>query len=77
MENPIDFSVEKLFKVKVWSPKSGAIVKLKVENLDNGDISHEVDALTTTTNEWEELQFDFSGINMDNEYQKSSYLLRF
>ena len=70
LENPIDFSVEKLFKVKVWSPKSGAIVKLKVENLDNGDISYEVDALTTTTDEWEELQFDFTGIDMNNEYQK-------
>ncbi len=33
LENPIDFSAKKLFKMKVWSPKVGATVKLKVENL--------------------------------------------
>jgi hypothetical protein len=70
MENPIDFSTTKLFKVKVWTPASGAIVKLKVENLDNGDISYEVDAVTTTSNQWEELSFDYSGIDVSNEYQK-------
>lgn len=69
LENPIDFT-NKLFKVKVWSPKADAIVKLKVENLTNGDISYEVDAITTTSNEWEELQYDFSAIDMGNEYQK-------
>ena len=67
--SPINFA-DKTFKVKVWSPKTGAIVKLKVENLDNGDINHEVDATTTVANEWEELSFDFSGIDTNNEYQK-------
>jgi len=66
----IDFSSNKLFKVKVWSPKSGAVVKLKVENLESGDIGFEVDALTTVTNQWEELQFDFSAIDLANTYQK-------
>lgn len=75
--DPIDFSFDKLFKVKVWSPKAGAIVKLKVENLDNGDISHEVDAVTTTTNEWEELLFDFSEIDINNEYQKVVFFFDF
>lgn len=70
MENPIDFSTNKTFKVKVWSPKTDAIVRLKVENLDNGDIFYEVDATTTVAEEWEELSYDFSGIDMGNEYQK-------
>ncbi len=70
LENPIDFSMNKLFKVKVWSPKSGATVKLKVENLLDGGIFHEVDAMTTVTNEWEELSFDFSAIDLTQEYQK-------
>lgn len=70
LENPIDFSTNKVFKVKVWSPKAGAVVKLKVENLDNGEIGAEVDALTTVSNEWEELSYDFSDINMAEEYQK-------
>ena len=70
LENPIDFSSNKLFKMKVWSPKIGATVKLKVENLNDGDIGFEIDALTTVSNEWEELSFDFSAIDMANEYQK-------
>ncbi|HEY9115493.1 MAG TPA: hypothetical protein VIN10_12405 [Bacteroidales bacterium] len=68
--NPIDFSAKKVFKVKTWSPKSGATVKLKVENLDNSDIAMEVDALTTVSNEWEELTFNFSAIDVNNTYQK-------
>lgn len=75
--NPIDFSNNKLFKMKVWSPKSGAIVKLKVENLTNGDISAEVDALTTVSNEWEELSFDFSSIDVNNQYQKIVFFFDF
>ncbi len=67
---PIDFSAGQLFKVKVWSPKAGAIVKLKVENLDSGDIAYEMDATTTTSNEWEELVYDFSGIDDSQSYQK-------
>ncbi len=70
LENPIDFSTNKLFKVKVWSPKTGAIVKLKVENITNADLNHEVDATTTVANQWEELSFDFSAINLANTYQK-------
>jgi len=66
----IDFSTNKLFKVKVWSPKSGAVVKLKVENLDDGDIGMEVDAITTVSNQWEELEFDFSAIDISFTYQK-------
>jgi hypothetical protein len=77
MENPIDFTTNKLFKLKVWSPKSGAIVKLKVENIDNGDIAYEVDATTTVTNQWEELTYDFSGIDLTNEYQKVVFFFDF
>jgi putative transposon-encoded protein len=70
LENPIDFSAYKTFKVKVWSPKSGAVVKLKVENLTDGDINLEVDGVTTVANQWEELTFDFSAIDMSKQYQK-------
>jgi len=67
---PIDFSVNKLFKVKVWSPKDGALVKMKIENLTNGDINYEVDAYTTVSSQWEELTYDFAGVDINNEYQK-------
>jgi hypothetical protein len=68
--NPIDFSTMKSFKVKVWSPKSGAVVKMKVENLTNGDINLEVDGVTTVANQWEELTFDFGAIDVSKSYQK-------
>lgn len=77
LENPIDFSNNKLFRMKVWSPKAGAVVKLKVENLDNGEIAHEVDATTTVTNEWEELQYDFSAIDMSQDYQRIVFFFDF
>lgn len=70
LQNPIDFSRNTIFKVKVWSPKVGATVKLKVENLIDGNIGYEIDALTTVANKWEELSFDFSAINKDQSYQK-------
>jgi hypothetical protein len=70
LENPIDFSSNTTFKIKVWSPKVGATVKLKVENLTDGNIGFEVDATTTVANEWEELTYDFSAIDQANEYQK-------
>lgn len=65
----MDFSKTN-FKVKVWSPKAGAVIKLKVENLTDADISFEVDAITTIANGWEELLFDFSAIDVSKEYQK-------
>ncbi len=70
LQNPIDFTTNTVFKVKVWSPKVGATVKLKVENLTDGNIGFEIDALTTVASQWEELSFDFSAISKDQSYQK-------
>ncbi len=52
-------SYEKI-SVKTWSPKLGAVVKLKLEN-QNASVVYEVDMNTTVTNTWEELVYDFSG----------------
>ncbi len=68
--NPINFSVLRTFKVKVYSPRVGAKLLLKVENATNGGISFEKEATTTTANAWEELTFDFSTINVGNSYSK-------
>lgn len=70
LTNPINFSASTTFKMKVFSPRIGAKVLLKVENLTNGGISFEKEVLTTTANTWEELTFDFSAINTANSYQK-------
>ncbi len=57
---PIDLVSYDKISVKTWSPKLGAVVKLKLENQD-ASIVHEVDLNTNTTNAWEELVYDFSG----------------
>lgn len=61
LDEVIDFSAGSTFKVKVWSPKPNVVIKLKLENSD-ASITHEVDATNTTTNAWEELTYDFSGM---------------
>jgi len=68
--NPIDFSTMKTMRMKVFSPRVGAKVTLKVENGSNGAINLEKEKLTTVANTWEDLTFDFSAILLPNTYQK-------
>ncbi len=70
LASPINFTSTKTFKMKVYSPKIGAKVLLKVENLSDGNISYEKEVVTTTANAWEQLTFDYSGITVSNSYQK-------
>jgi hypothetical protein len=67
---PIDFSANKVFRMKVFSPRVGAKVLLKVENMSNGAVSYEKEVLTSVANSWEDLAFDYTGINTSNTYQK-------
>lgn len=59
LSGPIDLDTYSKIGVKIWSPKSGAVVKLKLENAD-ASVTHEVDLTTLATNAWEELEYDFS-----------------
>ncbi|MBE2230452.1 MAG: hypothetical protein IAE96_07420 [Chitinophagaceae bacterium] len=70
LSGPIDFSVLRTFKMKVWSPRVGAKVLLKVENSANSSQNYEKEVLTTTANAWEELSFDYTGINTANSYDR-------
>jgi hypothetical protein len=74
MDAPIDFSTKKTFKVKVFSPKVGTKLLLKVENQTDGTISFEKEVATTKANAWEELTFDYSGINTSKSYQKIVFI---
>jgi hypothetical protein len=67
---PIDFSNADAFSIKTWSPQAGLIVKLKIENATDPNISAEIDVPTTAANVWEELVFDFSGEDLSQEYSK-------
>lgn len=68
LSSPIDFSVNKVMKMKVWSPRAGANVLLKVENSENASISFEKEVATTVANAWEELTFDYRSINNAESY---------
>ena len=70
LSSPLDFSTMKMIKLKVYSPKSGITVKFKVENATDPGISVEVDVVNTVANDWEELVYDFSAIDMSQKYQK-------
>ncbi|PTM09875.1 MAG: hypothetical protein DA408_17355 [Bacteroidetes bacterium] len=60
LEDPLDFSVRNAFKMKVWSPVTG-VAKFKIESSANPNVNIEVDVDMTTTNQWDELVFDFAG----------------
>ena len=70
LNSPIDFSTNKIFRVKVYSPRVGAKMLLKVENATNAGINFEKESTTTVANAWEYLYFDYSTINTANSYQK-------
>lgn len=77
MTSPLDFSVNKKIKVKVWSPAAGKVMLLKLENLANNTINIERQATTTVANQWEELTFDFTGIVNSNNYQNVVFFCDF
>jgi hypothetical protein len=70
LANPIDFSGSTTFRMKVYSPRVGAKVLLKVENQTDGAINFEKEVTTTVANGWEDLTFDFSAIDKSKSYQK-------
>ena len=67
---PIDFSVHKIFKMKVLMPRAGATVSFKAENGTDGSINYQKDVSGTLANTWEDLTFDLTGIDNTKQYQK-------
>ena len=70
LAGPINFSTLKFFRMKVFSSAPGRKVLLKVENESTSSQAFEVNATTTKTNEWEDLSFNFSAINLAFTYHK-------
>jgi len=64
MAAPIDFSTERIFKVKVFSPVAGRRLLLKFEG--SGPFFEKLSAPITTANQWEELTFDFTNEAVNN-----------
>ncbi len=67
---PMDFTEFQSFKMDVWSPIAGSTIKLKIENATDPNIAAEIDAITTTTNSWETLYFNFGNADLTQEYAK-------
>ena len=87
-----NFSVDKIpftatstkMTVRVYSPKAGIPVRLKVEDAADGTRSVETEALTTKVNAWETLTFDFANqaagtaaLNLAYTYNKVSIFFNF
>ncbi len=77
LDDPVDFSSLNNIAVNVWSSNSGnpntpggVVVKLKLENADDPNISAEVDMATTISQGWETLTYDFSAADLSQEYHK-------
>ena len=56
---PLDANNSQM-SVRVWSPRAGTPVRLKVENAATPQVSVETEQQTTLAGEWETLVFDFS-----------------
>ena len=67
---PIDFSVKKLIKLDVWSPRPGGKLLFKLENLDDANINIEKEVTLIGNSAWEEVVIDFSDIDISQTYQK-------
>jgi hypothetical protein len=78
LDTPIVFTAQQQkISIKTWSPVVGAVVKLKLENAGNPNISVEVDRVTTVANGWQTLYYDFTGINNANNYQRIAIFFDF
>ncbi|RKS99645.1 gliding motility-associated C-terminal domain-containing protein [Flavobacterium sp. 123] len=60
LASPVDFTTNKLFKIKVWSPVAGKKLLLKFEGA--GAAFEKESTGVTAANAWEELSFDFTGV---------------
>ncbi|RAV30902.1 hypothetical protein [Sinomicrobium soli] len=66
LDGPIDLSGSQVISIKTWSPVNNATVLLKLED-SGSDHAVEISSVTTKTEEWETLSFDFSGTdNLEN-----------
>jgi hypothetical protein len=71
-------------QVRVYSPRVGVVVRLKVEDAADGTRSVETEAVTTVADDWETLIFDFANeaagtapINLSYTYNKISIFFDF
>ena len=78
LTSPIDFSVKKKIKMKVWSPVANIPVLLKIEKHNDNSVFVEQTVNVTVANEWQELTFDYTGLIDDTvNYQMAVIFFNF
>ncbi|MAN26193.1 MULTISPECIES: hypothetical protein [Mesonia] len=70
LDNPVDFNQNTSISMKVWSPEANTTVTLKFEDPQDGAIFAEANAVTTVANAWQTITFDFSGVDVNQNYQR-------
>jgi len=70
LSSAMDFANNNTFTMKAFAIKPDTKVLLKVENSADSGIFYEQEVIMSTTNTWETLSFDYSGINAANSYDK-------
>lgn len=68
LSSKIDFSVNKIFRMKVYSHKIVPVV-IRLEDFNNNTIFYQVSATLSDTGKWTILTFDFSNA-LSNKYDK-------
>ncbi len=70
LNDNINLSGDKIFSIKVYSPKT-TYVRFKVGNQkdESGQTAYEVDADISAANEWQTLYFDLEGIDTNVDYK--------
>lgn len=71
----LDLSQKHIFKVKVYSTRVGMRVQLQLERSDNNFFQDNREVLTTKANQWEELVFDFSGVDNSKNLQNMLFFI--
>ena len=72
---PLDFSQKHLLKVKVYSQRVGMRVQLQLERTGDNSFQDHREVMTTKANQWEELTFDFSGVDNSKRLQNILFFL--
>jgi gas vesicle protein len=63
--------------LRVWSPDAGTVVRLKIEDPNDGGRFVEKDATTTAAGQWETLVFNYTNYNPAFIYKKASVFFAF
>ena len=72
---PLDLSQKHVFKVKVYSQRIGMRVQLQLERTGDNSFQDSREVMTTKANQWEELTFDFSGVDNSKRLQNILFFL--